>query len=140
MRRSYSWWKAICSAQPFFCLFLVAVLLAGLIPSAFADDIGTSAETSGAATMLPDETASPANESEPSQDTQPDEPVESEKTTEETGSDEEQEKKSAIMSSRLLASSASTYAANTVSNVLLFDQARVSMSKCFARRFMKRKH
>ena len=106
-----------------FCLFLAAVLLAGLIPSAFADDRGTSAETSGAATMLPDETEAPANESEPSQDKQPDEPVKSEKTTEAVESDEDQEKKSAIMSSRLLASSASTYAANTVSNVLLFDQA-----------------
>ena len=104
-----------------FCLFLAAVLLAGLIPSAFADDIGE--DTSEAATMLPDETESPANESEPSQDKQPDEPVESEETTEVVGSDEDQEKKSAIMSSRLLASSASTYAANTVSNVLLFDQA-----------------
>ena len=104
-----------------FCLFLAAVLLAGLIPAAFADDIGE--DTSEAATMLPDETEAPANESEPSQDKQPDEPVESEKTTEAVGSDEDQDKKSAIMSSRLLASSASTYAANTVSNVLLFDQA-----------------
>ena len=106
-----------------FCLFLVAVLLASLIPSAFADEIGTSAETSGAATMLPDETVSPSDEAEPSQDTQPDEPVESEEPTEGAEPDKEPEKNATIMGSRLLASSVSTYAANTVSNVLLFDQA-----------------
>ena len=100
------------------CLFLVAVLLAGLIPTAFADEMGTNAEISETQTQPPDETVSSAEEAEPPEDTQPNELMQPEETTEELEPD-----KATIMGRRLLASSVSTYAANTVSNVLLFDQA-----------------
>ena len=78
-----------------FCLFLVAVLLAGLVPYAFADETkptGT-AEVSEAATEPTEETA-------------------------ETIEPEEDE----IADGQLLLDGISTYA-STVSNVLLFDQA-----------------
>ena len=47
------------------CLFLVAVLLAGLIPTAFAEEMGTNAEISETQTQPPDETVSSAEEAEP---------------------------------------------------------------------------
>ena len=78
-----------------FCLFLVAVLLAGLVPYAFADETKPTetAEVSEAATEPTEETA-------------------------ETIEPEEDE----IADGQLLPDSISTYA-STVSNVLLFDQA-----------------
>ena len=78
-----------------FCLFLVAVLLAGLVPYAFADETEATetAEASEAATESTEETA---------------------ETTE--------PEKDEIADGQLLADSIST-CASTVSNVLLFDQA-----------------
>ena len=78
-----------------FCLFLVAVLLAGLVPYAFADETEPTetAEASEAATESTEETA---------------------ETTE--------PEKDEITDGQLLPDSISTYA-STISNVLLFDQA-----------------
>ena len=114
-----------------FCLFLVAVLLAGLVPSVFADESKatqateateesketkpseeTTAPTETAKDTVPTETTAPATEPKPTEATEATEPeVKPEEPPEDNAEDD-----------RLLSSSISTYA-STVSNVLLFDQA-----------------
>ena len=71
-----------------FCLFLVAVLLAGLVPCAFADEAKTSeeVEASEAATEAVEETTAPPETAVPSESTEPPsettEPPEATETTE----------------------------------------------------------
>lgn len=113
-----------------FCLFLVAVLLAGLVPCAFADEAKTSeeVEASEAATEAVEETTAPPETAVPSESTEPPsettEPPEATETTEsETEVTEpeadpvEDAPEDAIEDDRL-----ATYA-STVTNVLLFDKA-----------------
>lgn len=113
-----------------FCLFLVAVLLAGLVPCAFADEAKTSeeVETSEAATEAAKETTAPPETAVPSESTEPPsettEPPEATETTEsETEVTEpeadpvEDAPEDAVEDDRLAAY------ASTVSNVLLFDKA-----------------
>ena len=61
-----------------FCLFLVAVLLAGLVPCAFADEAKTSeeVEASEAATEAVEETTAPPETAVPSESTEPPEATE----------------------------------------------------------------
>ena len=113
-----------------FCLFLVAVLLAGLVTCAFADEAKTSeeVEASEAATEAVEETTAPPETAVPSESTEPPsettEPPEATETTEsETEVTEpeadpvEDAPEDAIEDDRL-----ATYA-STVTNVLLFDKA-----------------
>ena len=113
-----------------FCLFLVAVLLAGLVPCAFADEAKTSeeVETSEAATEAAKETTAPPETAVPSEFTEPPsettEPPEATETTEsETEVTEpeadpvEDAPEDAVEDDRLAAY------ASTVTNVLLFDKA-----------------
>ena len=113
-----------------FCLFLVAVLLAGLVPCAFADEAMPTEEmeTSEAATEAAEETTAPPETAVPSESTEPPsettEPPEATETTEsETGVTEpeadpvEDAPEDAVEDDRL-----ATYA-STVTNVLLFDKA-----------------
>ena len=113
-----------------FCLFLVAVLLAGLVPCAFADEAKTSeeVEASEAATEAVEETTAPPETAVPSESTEPPsettEPPEATETTEsETEVTEpeadpvEDAPEDAVEDDRL-----ATYA-STVTNVLLFDKA-----------------
>ena len=71
-----------------FCLFLVAVLLAGLVPCAFADEAKTSeeVESSEAAREAAEETTAPPETAVPSETTEPPsettEPPEATETTE----------------------------------------------------------
>jgi len=113
-----------------FCLFLVAVLLAGLVPCAFADEAMPTGEVeaSEAATEAAEETTAPSETAVPSESTEPPsettEPPEATETTEsETEVTEpeadpvEDAPEDAIEDDRL-----ATYA-STVTNVLLFDKA-----------------
>ena len=108
-----------------FCLFLVAVLLAGLVPCAFADEEKTSedVEASEAATEAAEETTAPPETAVPSESTEPPsettEPPEATETTEsETEADPvEDAPEDAVEDDRLAAY------ASTVTNVLLFDKA-----------------
>lgn len=113
-----------------FCLFLVAVLLAGLVPCAFADEAMPTGEVeaSEAATEAVEETTAPPETAVPSESTEPPsettEPPEATETTEsETEVTEpeadpvEDAPEDAVEDDRL-----ATYA-STVTNVLLFDKA-----------------
>ena len=113
-----------------FCLFLVAVLLAGLVPCAFADEAKTSeeVEASEAATEAAEETTAPPETAVPSESTEPpSETTEPPEATETTGSETEVTEpeadpvedapEDAAEDDRL-----ATYA-STVTNVLLFDKA-----------------
>ena len=113
-----------------FCLFLVAVLLAGLVPCAFADEAMPTGEVkaSEAATEAVEETTAPPETAVPSESTEPPseitEPPEATETTEsETEVTEpeadpvEDAPEDAVEDDRLAAY------ASTVTNVLLFDKA-----------------
>lgn len=113
-----------------FCLFLVAVLLAGLVLCAFADEAMPTGEVeaSEAATEAVEETTAPPETAVPSESTEPPsettEPPEATETTEsETEVTEpeadpvEDAPEDAIEDDRLAAY------ASTVTNVLLFDKA-----------------
>lgn len=113
-----------------FCLFLVAVLLAGLVPCAFADEALPTGEVeaSEAATEAAEETTAPPETAVPSESTEPPsettEPPEATETTEsETEVTEpeadpvEDAPEDAVEDDRLAAY------ASTVTNVLLFDKA-----------------
>ena len=113
-----------------FCLFLVAVLLAGLVPCAFADEAMPTGEVeaSEAATEATEETTAPPETAVPSESTEPPseitEPPEATETTElETEVTEpeadpvEDAPEDAVEDDRLAAY------ASTVTNVLLFDKA-----------------
>lgn len=113
-----------------FCLFLVAVLLAGLVPCAFADEAMPTEEmeTSEAATeaaeetTAPPETAVPSESSEPpSETTEPAEATEATESETEVTEPEadpvEDAPEDAVEDDRLAAY------ASTVTNVLLFDKA-----------------
>lgn len=113
-----------------FCLFLVAVLLAGLVPCAFADEAMPSeeVEASEAATEAAEETTAPPETAVPSESTEPPSettnPPEATETTEsETEVTEpeadpvEDAPEDAVEDDRLAAY------ASTVTNVLLFDKA-----------------
>ena len=113
-----------------FCLFLVAVLLAGLVPCAFADEAMPTGEVeaSEAATEAAEETTAPPETEVPSESIEPPsettEPPEATETTEsETEVTEpeadpvEDAPEDAVEDDRLAAY------ASTVTNVLLFDRA-----------------
>lgn len=113
-----------------FCLFLVAVLLAGLVPCAFADEAKTSeeVEASEAATETVEETTAPPETAVPSESTEPlSETTEPPEATGTTGSETEVTEpeadpvenapEDAVEDDRLAAY------ASTVTNVLLFDKA-----------------
>ena len=113
-----------------FCLFLVAVLLAGLVPCAFADEAMPTGEVeaSEAATEAAEETTAPPETEVPSESIEPPsettEPPEATETTEletevtETEADPvEDAPEDAVEDDRLAAY------ASTVTNVLLFDKA-----------------
>lgn len=113
-----------------FCLFLVAVLLAGLVPCAFADEAMPTGEVeaSEAATEAVEETTVPPETAVPSESTEPpSETTEPPKATETTGSETEvtepeadpveDDPEDAVEDDRLAAY------ASTVTNVLLFDKA-----------------
>lgn len=111
-------------------MFLVAVLLAGLVPCAFADEAMPTGEveTSEAATEAPEETMAPPETAVPSGSTEPpSETTEPPEATETTGSETEVTEpeadpvedapEDAVEDDRLAAY------ASTVTNVLLFDKA-----------------
>ena len=113
-----------------FCLFLVAVLLAGLVPCAFADEAMPTGEVeaSEATTEAAEETTAPPETAVPSESTEPPsettEPPEATETTEsETECTEpeadpvEDAPEDAVEDDRFAAY------ASTVTNVLLFDKA-----------------
>lgn len=113
-----------------FCLFLVAVLLAGLVPCAFADEAMSTGEVeaSEAATEAAEETTAPPETAVPSESTEPPpETTEPPEATETTGSETEVTEpeadpvedapEDAVEDDRLAAY------ASTVTNVLLFDKA-----------------
>lgn len=113
-----------------FCLFLVAVLLAGLVPCAFADEAMPTGEVeaSEAATEAAEETTAPPETAVPSESTEPpsetiEPPEETETTESETEVTEpeadpvEDVPEDAVEDDRLAAY------ASTVTNVLLFDKA-----------------
>lgn len=110
-----------------FCLFLVAVLLAGLVPCAFADEAKTSEEVEASEAATEETTASPET-AVPSESTEPpSETTEPPETTETTESETEVTEpeadpvedapEDAVEDERLAAY------ASTVTNVLLFDKA-----------------
>ena len=113
-----------------FCLFLVAVLLAGLVPCAFADEAMPTGEVevSEAATEAAEETTASPETAVPSESTEPpSETTEPPEATETTGSETEVTEpeagpvedapEDAVEDDRLAAY------ASTVTNVLLFDKA-----------------
>lgn len=106
-----------------FCLFLVAVLLAGLVPCAFADEAMPTGEVeaSEAATEAAEETTAPPETEVPSESTEPlpetTEPPEATETTEPEADPVEDAPEDAVEDDRLAAY------ASTVTNVLLFDKA-----------------
>ena len=106
-----------------FCLFLVAVLLAGLVPCAFADEAKTSeeVEASEAATEAVEETTAPPETAVPSESTEPPEATETTESETEVTEPEadpvEDAPEDAVEDDRLAAY------ASTVTNVLLFDKA-----------------
>lgn len=110
-----------------FCLFLVAVLLAGLVPCAFADEamptgeVGASEAATEETTASP-ETAVPSESTEPpSETTEPPEATETTESETEVTEPEadpvEDAPEDAVEDDRLAAY------ASTVTNVLLFDKA-----------------
>ena len=107
-----------------FCLFLVAVLLAGLVPCAFADEAMPTGEVeaSEAATEAAEETTAPPETAVPSESTEPPSEAMEPTTATETTEPEADPVEDDMEDDRLLSDSISTYA-STVSNVLLFDQA-----------------
>lgn len=109
-----------------FCLFLVAVLLAGLVPCAFADEAMPTGEVeaSEAATEAAEETTASPETAVPSESTEPpSETTEPPEVTETTGLETEVTEpeadpvEDAVEDDRLAAY------ASTVTNVLLFDKA-----------------
>ena len=106
-----------------FCLFLVAVLLAGLVPCAFADEAMPTGEVevSEAATEATEETTAPPETAVPSESTEPPSettnPPEATETTESETDPVEDAPEDAVEDDRLAAY------ASTVTNVLLFDKA-----------------
>lgn len=101
-----------------FCLFLVAVLLAGLVPSAFADEVNPT----WTASQVSEETTAPTESEESSTATESEESSELSDAVE-TADTAEAEEDGIILANSLSANSISTYSSSTVSNVLLFDQA-----------------
>ena len=110
-----------------FCLFLVAVLLAGLVPCAFADEAMSTEEVEASEAATEETTASPET-AVPSESTEPpSETTEPPEATETTGSETEVTEpeagpvedapEDAVEDDRLAAY------ASTVTNVLLFDKA-----------------
>ncbi len=110
-----------------FCLFLVAVLLAGLVPCAFADEAMPTGEVeaSEAATEAAEETTAPPETAVPSESTEPPEATETTEleteVTEPEADPVEDAPEDAVEDDRL-----ATYA-STVTNVLLFDKARTTL-------------
>lgn len=106
-----------------FCLFLVAVLLAGLVPCAFADEAMPTGEVeaSEAATEAAEETTAPPETAVPSESTEPPEATETTESETEVTEPEadpvEDAPEDAVEDDRLAAY------ASTVTNVLLFDKA-----------------
>lgn len=106
-----------------FCLFLVAVLLAGLVPYAFADEAMPTGEVgaSEAATKAAEETTAPPETAVPSESTEPPEATESTESETEVTEPEadpvEDAPEDAVEDDRFAAY------ASTVTNVLLFDKA-----------------
>ncbi len=106
-----------------FSLFLVAVLLAGLVPCAFADEAMPTeeVEASEAATEAAEETAAPPETEVPSESTEPPEATETTEleteVTEPEADPVEDAPEDAVEDDRLAAY------ASTVTNVLLFDKA-----------------
>ena len=106
-----------------FCLFLVAVLLAGLVPCAFADEAMPTGEVgaSEAATKAAEETTAPPETAVPSESTEPPEATESTESETEVTEPEadpvEDAPEDAVEDDRFAAY------ASTVTNVLLFDKA-----------------
>ena len=111
-----------------FCLFLAAVLLAGLVPCAFADEAMPTGEVeaSEAATEAAEETTAPPETAVPSESTEPPsettEPPEATENTESEVTEPEADPvedapEDAVEDDRLAAY------ASTVTNVLLFDKA-----------------
>ena len=121
-----------------FCLFLVAVLLAGLMPCAFADEAMPTGEVkaSEAATEAAEETTAPPETAVPSESTEPPsettEPPEATETTEsetectEPEADPVEDAPEDVVEDERLAAYAST-----VTNVLLFDKASPNYTKGF---------
>lgn len=106
-----------------FCLFLVAVLLAGLVPCAFADEAMPTGEVeaSEAATEAAEETTAPPEAAVPSESTEPPEATETTESETECTEPEADSVEDAVEDDRL-----ATYA-STVTNVLLFDKARTTL-------------
>lgn len=102
-----------------FCLFLVAVLLAGLVPCAFADEAMPTGEVeaSEAATEAAKETTAPPETEVPSESTEPPEATETTESETEVTGPEADPVEDAVEDDRLAAY------ASTVTNVLLFDKA-----------------
>ncbi len=102
-----------------FCLFLVAVLLAGLVPCAFADEAMPTGEVeaSEAATEAAEETTAPPETEVPSESTEPPEATETTESETEVTEPEADPVEDAVEDDRLAAY------ASTVTNVLLFDKA-----------------
>ena len=102
-----------------FCLFLVAVLLAGLVPCAFADEAMPTGEVeaSEAATEAAEETTAPPETEVPSESTEPPEATETTESETEVTGPEADPVEDAVEDDRLAAY------ASTVTNVLLFDKA-----------------
>ena len=106
-----------------FCLFLVAVLLAGLVPCAFADEAMPTGEVeaSEAATEAAEKTTAPPEKEVPSESTEPPEATETTESETEVTEPEadpvEDAPEDAVEDDRLAAY------ASTVTNVLLFDKA-----------------
>lgn len=106
-----------------FCLFLVAVLLAGLVPCAFADEAMPTGEVeaSEAATEAAEETTAPPETAVPSESTEPPEATETTESETEVTEPEadpvEDAPEDAVEDDRLAAY------ASTVTNILLFDKA-----------------
>lgn len=106
-----------------FCLFLVAVLLAGLVPCAFADEAMPTGEVeaSEAATEAAEETTAPPETEVPSESTEPPEATETTESetevTEPEAAPVEDAPEDAVEDDRLAAY------ASTITNVLLFDKA-----------------
>lgn len=109
-----------------FCLFLVAVLLAGLVPCAFADEAKTSeeVEASEAATEAAEETTAPPETAVPSESTEPpSETIEPPEATETTESETEVTEPEADPVEDVVEDDRLAAYASTVTNVLLFDKA-----------------
>lgn len=102
-----------------FCLFLVAVLLVGLVPRAFADEAMPTEEmeASEAATKAAEETTAPPETEVPSESTEPPEATETTESETEVTGPEADPVEDAVEDDRLAAY------ASTVTNVLLFDKA-----------------